>query len=89
MELIVTDTQVPNRLQTLELRNRARNWTSSKSVSRLARRLGGNKSTYNSANYHKSSSLSSEWAAIFLVRSLYRVYLTSISGVTFGELFRG
>ena len=44
--------------RTLEFRNRVRNWTSSKSVNLLARRLGGNKSTYDSANYHKLSSLS-------------------------------
>ena len=30
--------------------------------------------------------LSSKWAAIFLVRSLYWVYPTDIAGVTFGEL---
>jgi len=74
--------------KTLEFRNRARNWTSSKSVNRLARHFGENKSTYDSANFHKSSSLSSKWAAIFLVRSLFRVYPTDNGGVTFGELFR-
>jgi len=49
--------------------------------------LGGNKSEYDSAIYHKSSS--SKWAAIFLVWSLLRVYPADNAMVTLGELFRG
>jgi len=87
MELIVMDKKSFTKYWNFEIVHETQ--TSSKSVKRLARHLAGNKSTYDSANYHKSPPLLWKWVAIFLVRSLFWVYPTDIAGVTFGELFRG
>ena len=52
MELIVMDIKSFTKHWNFEI---VRDSTSSKSVNGLVRRLSGNKSTYDSANYHKSS----------------------------------